>query len=171
MQNWRTTTVMQLCQGMRETGDYFTLPILADALQDAGCTDEEMLRELRKPPQDCQAAQRLIALIYSEETAAAVRTVERLAAEMGPRAFCEEGDAYGEECSVDYGRLMRVGDRWTEKSGEDDGGWDGWGGTVEHGSEGLRDGDLSSEWFGTFWQAYQTLTGRHGAGNPFGCTC
>jgi hypothetical protein len=40
---WITSTVLTLAQQMDETGDFFAIPILADALQDAGCEDEMLL--------------------------------------------------------------------------------------------------------------------------------
>jgi hypothetical protein len=44
---WRTPTVMQLAQQMHESRDFSTMPILADALQDAGCTSAEILAHCR----------------------------------------------------------------------------------------------------------------------------
>jgi hypothetical protein len=69
----RTPTVVELCQSMREARDYSALPILADALQDAGCGDEELLKQLRGGSLERWQSSRLVALIYSEESAAAVR--------------------------------------------------------------------------------------------------
>jgi hypothetical protein len=45
--DWRTATVMTLARQMNETGEYSALPILADALQDAGCDDQVMLDRCR----------------------------------------------------------------------------------------------------------------------------
>lgn len=73
---WRTTDVMLLCQGMRETQDYSALPILADALEEAGCDDNSFLEGLRSS-QEPVVAQRLVCIIYSEETAKAVRWLEQ----------------------------------------------------------------------------------------------
>jgi hypothetical protein len=44
---WRTTTASQLARCAYETRDFLVLPILADALQDAGCDDEDLLGHLR----------------------------------------------------------------------------------------------------------------------------
>jgi hypothetical protein len=44
---WRTSTVRGVAAQARATGDYGGMPILADALQDAGCADEELLAHLR----------------------------------------------------------------------------------------------------------------------------
>jgi hypothetical protein len=46
---WRTSTVVQLAQGVYESRDFSALPILADALQDAGCEDAELLGHCRGP--------------------------------------------------------------------------------------------------------------------------
>jgi hypothetical protein len=47
--DWRTSTVVALARGMDDTGDFSAVPILADALQDAGCDDEVMLDRCRAP--------------------------------------------------------------------------------------------------------------------------
>jgi hypothetical protein len=44
---WRTTTATQLARYAYDTRDFSVLPILADALQDAGCDDEDLLGHLR----------------------------------------------------------------------------------------------------------------------------
>jgi hypothetical protein len=45
--DWRTSTVGALAHQMDADGDYSAVPILADALQDAGCDDEVMLGRCR----------------------------------------------------------------------------------------------------------------------------
>lgn len=45
--NWRTSTVMALARGMYESRDFSTMPILSDALQDAGCESEDILNHCR----------------------------------------------------------------------------------------------------------------------------
>jgi hypothetical protein len=49
--DWRTADVASLVRGMRSTGDFGAMPILADALQDAGCDSEEWLALMRDPDQ------------------------------------------------------------------------------------------------------------------------
>jgi hypothetical protein len=44
---WRTTDVMLLGQGIYEERAFDRMPILADALQDAGCDRDELLSHLR----------------------------------------------------------------------------------------------------------------------------
>jgi hypothetical protein len=46
---WLTGTVTSLAQGMLESGDLSAMPILADALEDAGCSNREVLDHCRSP--------------------------------------------------------------------------------------------------------------------------
>jgi hypothetical protein len=46
---WRTDTVRALARQTYESGDFEAMPILADALQDAGCDDEAVLNHCRCP--------------------------------------------------------------------------------------------------------------------------
>jgi hypothetical protein len=44
---WRTDTAMSLAKQMYESREFSAMPILADALQDAGCDSDELLNHLR----------------------------------------------------------------------------------------------------------------------------
>ncbi len=44
---WRTSTAVSLASQMYESRDFSTMPILADALQDAGCDDADILGHCR----------------------------------------------------------------------------------------------------------------------------
>ena len=46
---WRTTTVVQLAQGVYNDRAFDWLAILADALEEAGCTNADILGHLRGP--------------------------------------------------------------------------------------------------------------------------
>lgn len=48
---WRTSDVIRLAQHANETPDFSVLPILADALQDAGCNRNDILNHLRHDEQ------------------------------------------------------------------------------------------------------------------------
>jgi hypothetical protein len=48
---WRTTTAVALAQQMYESRDFSAMPILADALQDAGCYNDDILNHCRNPEQ------------------------------------------------------------------------------------------------------------------------
>jgi hypothetical protein len=44
---WRTDTAMSLAHGMYESREFGAMPILADALQDAGCDSDDILSHCR----------------------------------------------------------------------------------------------------------------------------
>jgi len=46
---WRTSTVLALARQMYDSRDFSAMPILADALMDANCTDEAILTHCRGP--------------------------------------------------------------------------------------------------------------------------
>ena len=48
---WRTSTAVTLAQQMYDTRDFRAMPILADALQDAGCDSDDVLTHCRDPKQ------------------------------------------------------------------------------------------------------------------------
>ena len=46
---WRTDTAIAIARQMYESRDFSTMPILADALQDAGCDNDDILNHCRQP--------------------------------------------------------------------------------------------------------------------------
>ena len=46
---WRTSAVIALAREMYESRDFSAMPILADALQDAGCDNDDVLSHCRGP--------------------------------------------------------------------------------------------------------------------------
>lgn len=46
---WRTSDVRAIAQGMYDSRDFGAMPILADALQDAGCYDIDILNHCQRP--------------------------------------------------------------------------------------------------------------------------
>jgi hypothetical protein len=48
---WRTSTVVAIARGMYESRDFSAMPILADALQDAGCDNDDVLTHCRDQSQ------------------------------------------------------------------------------------------------------------------------
>jgi hypothetical protein len=45
--SWRTDTAVSLARQMCESRDFSAMPILADALQDAGCDNDDVLNHCR----------------------------------------------------------------------------------------------------------------------------
>lgn len=84
---WRTTTVVELCQGMREARDYSACPILADALQDADYPDTAVLALLRAGGAQLWELERAVALVYSVESAEAVAWLEWYAELLGVGSY------------------------------------------------------------------------------------
>jgi hypothetical protein len=78
-ENWLTSTVFALCNDMRRKNDYASMPLLADALEDAGCTDAELLANCRST-KDTIGSQRTVCLLLGGEYAKAVQWLDE---------FCE----------------------------------------------------------------------------------
>ena len=139
--DWRTNTVVLLCQSMRKAQDYSATPILADALQDAGCDDAALLDALRGEL-PFWSAEREVARIYSDETAAAVScTVETFVADLG------EGGYPGNLPTMTYEMLIE-GAR-TFNAGED----------YPFGDGSMNWSNESDERDHDFWTAFQKVTG------------
>jgi hypothetical protein len=49
---WNNGTVRHLARRIRETGETVLIPVLGDALEDAGCTDAIVLEHLRQDPDE-----------------------------------------------------------------------------------------------------------------------
>ena len=47
--SWRTSTAVSLARQMYEWREFSAMPILADALQDAGCDSDDILDHCRGP--------------------------------------------------------------------------------------------------------------------------
>lgn len=63
--DWRTDTAVAIARQMYDTQDFGAMPILADALQDAGCDNEDVLAHCRKQREHvrgCWALDRLLEL-------------------------------------------------------------------------------------------------------------
>jgi hypothetical protein len=46
---WRTMSAVALARHIDEVGDFSTMPVLADALEDAGCDNDDILAHCRQP--------------------------------------------------------------------------------------------------------------------------
>jgi hypothetical protein len=47
-EEWRTSTVVSVAKGIYDSRDFSPMPLLADALQDAGCENEDILNHCRE---------------------------------------------------------------------------------------------------------------------------
>lgn len=98
---WRTSTVVALCRRMLDARVYDALPVLADALQDAGCDDDQLLAACQDPDPTPIMAERLVNLVYSEETAGAVRWLEQFVRDINYPDYKDEGDEVGTPSDTD----------------------------------------------------------------------
>ncbi len=73
---WRTSTVVALCESMRQLQDFSALPILADALEENGCALVPLLNRLREPLPPYHHAVRLVAYVMSDRTRAALKWLD-----------------------------------------------------------------------------------------------
>jgi len=147
---WRTPTVLSMCQQIREKRDHYALPILADALEDAGYADADILAKLRETPHNAgraNEAARLACLIEGGERAEAVEWLDNLAAEL----------------DITYNALMEAADAWVLHGDY----------TTQYGSEWWRD-TLDCSRAPHFWQRYEIVTGRKPESETdtfFSCSC
>jgi hypothetical protein len=86
---------------MLDSREFDTMPILADALQDAGCADEKLLAQCQDPKLNPVQAERLVNLIYSDETAAAVRWLEQFVRNINYNDYKDENDKVGTPSDTD----------------------------------------------------------------------
>ncbi len=161
---WRTSTVVAICQAMRETGDYSGCPILADALQEADCYDELLLMALRSSDFHGADAERAVACVFSDECRGAVQKIEEIADALGHNyGYGEETDGGGPVDVMDYGFLMQAAQTWLRHEDY----------TTQVGSEEWR--SYFPSYADAFWEAYQIVTGKVVPGTKqhsfFACSC
>ncbi len=141
--SWRTATVIELCQGIREAQDYSACPILADALQDADYPNADVLAILR----DLNAArgerERALALVYSAESAEAVEWLEWYAEQLG------HGGYPGGHGVMTYSMLM-VAARSFADTGSDE---------LGNGSMNWSNATCDPE-YNQFWSKWALVAGR-----------
>ncbi len=63
---WRNGTIQELAQAIYDTRDFSGMPILADALEDAGCTDAVLLAHCREPGEHVRGCWMLDLLLGKE---------------------------------------------------------------------------------------------------------
>jgi hypothetical protein len=115
---WRTSVVVALCRRMLDARAYDALPILADALEEAGCTDAELLAACRGPELPPVQAERVVNLVYSEETAAAVRWLEQFVRDINYRDYKSDDDEVGTPSDDDphtYEYVIQAGRQGVEE--------------------------------------------------------
>ena len=148
---WRTGDVVALCEQMRKSQDYSACPILADALEDAGCDDAARLALLRSFTGTPSLRQRLVAEAYSDESTAAVAWVEDFAAALG--GYDDPDDDEGKIQRLSYFDLMDCAGTWLAH------------GAVmtnyrDHPYWSMHLRDHLDDHLAEFWNNYELVTGR-----------
>lgn len=172
-ENWMTTTVCAICNGMRQSDDYSSMPILADALEDAGCDDAALLGRLRGGLSKLMA-QTEVCLILGGKLAESVNWLMK---------FTSEADCPGYEDTVSaaIGINIREGEReddWDmgdgrmyDMSGYYDAGLRDWGELCLHFGGRDAHGDIPAE----FWDHVAVVTAKEipqeGRASSFSCSC
>lgn len=155
MTEWHTSTVLGICNHMRHSKDFSALPILADALQDAGYSDDVVLLQLREGPQDYVTGCKITALLMDEDKAKeAIAFIEKCGKQIGKPTYDYEDDT-GE---MSFEELMAAAKADIE--------------TEEYIHMGTNENYRDIDW-DMFWNAYEILTDTR---NPkgysfFSCSC
>jgi hypothetical protein len=144
---WRTRTVVGICRKMLDERDFSTLPILADALEEAGCDDTEILIGCREVFRHEDDKERLVNLIYSVSTEEAVRRIEKFAEYLGPGGYPDGLDP------LDYRTLVGTARKYAK--GEDDAPFGR--GSMNWSNE-TMDGE-GQKTHQQFWKDFQLVTG------------
>jgi hypothetical protein len=163
--NWRTDTVTQLANSMRQADDYSALPILADALQDADYPSEENLLQFRDPALPKWKAQvMVIDLLELHRARASVKWLEEFAREISRDRYIDEDELVDHQDHVTYEKLMEIGDSFA--AGGNDSGY------LPYDTP-----DCVWEKREEFWRHYETVTGKEVPGTVdkdrrlFYCAC
>jgi hypothetical protein len=105
---------------MLDTREFDALPILSDALLDAGCTDDDLLTRCQDPDLKPVLAERVVNLVYSDETAAAVRWLEQFVRDINYRDYKDEDDEVSTESDTNphtYEYIIQAGHQGVEEGG------------------------------------------------------
>jgi hypothetical protein len=169
---WRTPTVVMICEAIRQAEAWDELCVLADALEESGHADDcvrltavslAMLRHWSRQD-DPVTAQRLVALVYSDETFDAARRIDAYAAYLGDPDLSYYDMGESGPPPMDYRRLMTAAGLYADT-----------------GDDGLGDGSMKwsnatrpEEGGEQFWKDWSCVTGRKApqdTGGWLACTC
>lgn len=140
--SWRTPTVVALCESMRQLQDYSALPILADALEENGYSHWQSLEVMRDVSIPLWQQERMVAIVYSPESLAAIHWIDSYAFNLGV------GGYPGGLPQMTYTMLMEAADKFART-----------------GDSGLGEGSMgwSNESYDSdaeFWKMWALVTAR-----------
>lgn len=165
---WRTSTVIELCQSMREAQEFSALPILADALQDADCDDEELLGNLRAGTLPYVESATTLALILRADARESVKRIEEIADALGgPGEYDSDGEINRQE-GMSYHALIEAARAYVESKKREE-----WGEYFHMGTnESYKDDAVFPA--REFWRHFQVITGvtvEDDEASFFSCGC
>lgn len=123
---------------MLDARRFDALPILADALQDGGCDDERSLSQCQEAAASPIDFERLVNIVFSEKTEAAVRWLEQFAKDIG-----YEDEDHVEPPTYTYERIVEIG-----RYGVEEGYMGFW---TDAGADFFRDSDEDAREFFRNW--------------------
>lgn len=159
IEQYRTTTVLLVCKNIREEQNYGATPILADALQDADFADESILTALRASDAPLTTLWKLVAQIYTDESAAAVKWMEEFVGQLKENPWAP--DEYDGDLDMTYDKLLNTAKEYIDTGDV----------LTQYGMSWQRTLDGNEE---EFWENYELLTGtkvEDHSGHFFSCTC
>jgi hypothetical protein len=155
--NWHSKVVLDMIADMRERQDFSNLPILADALEDAGYEDADVLAKCREG-QPTILAYRIICRVLQGDYLEALTFIDGVVAEM------HTGSGWYDDSETDmsYDKLMNAADNYLA-TGEY---------VTQHGGQSWQNSLYDN--LKQFWDNYEVVTGRQVEDKSygfFGCSC
>lgn len=144
---YMTVTAVAMCRAMIDGADYAGTAVLADALEEAGLSDQDTLRTLRAVDNPNYKQETTVRLLLGGEAAEPVRTIKKIAKEM----------------DMSYGALVAAAVDYVE-NGE------------EFCLDTVSGPDTFQNHYEEFWDAFEALTGKSVVDenkdqNFFRCAC
>lgn len=113
---WLTSTVVDLCANIRESKQYdLLMPILGDALMDAGCDNEELINQCHTGFVSPFLGLRDVCLLLGGEYSEAVAAIEEYGAEIEcPYEYYEDEGVKSKTPEDLFVYMMTAGKNWSE---------------------------------------------------------
>lgn len=146
---WQTKLVMGICENIYKTKQYDQLPVLADAMEEAGCSDAELLSLCRRnwgnDEHTATQGQMVVCLVLGGDYEEVVRRVEEIATKMGEGNTNYDYDVPPKP--LDYVQMMEGAKAYLDQGDY----------VIEYGDENWR--NTFPQYAADFWKCYEIITG------------